>query len=215
MKIIHKAYFLVGILIVAAAVNLILLYQSDQDTTGESFTIIQAADLKVNLETFDSLADSIASGDETIRQNFKTGIESFQISLTSLTIPSEIEEDYDIVKNSWEKYRMNADKIYETSEFNAEAFDATQYILANNWKMILATDSVVKEIDLLPREYKRHEEISIELYDLAQSIGQNALLITIGEGERESETFLMIKKRLMMDFKICLMLHCKGMLILT
>ena len=184
MKIIHKAYFLVGILIVAAAVNLILLYQSDQETTGESFTIIQAADLKVNLETFDSLTDSIASGDETIRQRFKTGIESFQISLTSLTIPREIEEDYDIVINSWEKYRINADKIYETSEFNAEAFDATQYILANNWKMILATDSVVKEIDLLPREYKRHEEISIELYDLAQSIGQNALLITIGEGEK-------------------------------
>jgi len=194
LKIIHKAYFLVGILIVAAAVNLILLYQSDQETTGESFTIIQAADLKVNLETFDILADSIASGDETIRQNFKTGIESFQISLTSLTIPSEIEEDYDIVKNSWEKYRMNADKIYETSEFNAEAFDATQYILANNWKMILATDSVVKEIDLLPREYKRHEEISVELYDLAQSIGQNALLITIGEGEKGTRDLLNDKK---------------------
>ncbi len=87
MKIIHKAYFLVGILIAAAAVNLILLYQSDQETTDESFTIIQAADLKVNLETIDSLADSIASGDETIRQNFKTGIESFQISLVSLNVP--------------------------------------------------------------------------------------------------------------------------------
>ena len=169
MKIIHKAYFLVGILIVAAAVNLILLYQSDQEATDESFTIIQAADLKVNLETIDSLANSIASGDETIRQNFKTGVEGFQSSLISLKVPTDIQENYNVVKNSWEKYRISADNIYQASEFNSEAFDATQYILANNWKMILATDSVVKEIDLLPREYKRHKEISIQLYDLFYS----------------------------------------------
>jgi signal transduction histidine kinase len=194
LKIIHKAYFLVGILIVAAAVNLILLYQSDQETADESFTIIQAADLKVNLETIDSIAESIASGDETIRQNFKTRIESFQTSLVSLNVPSDIKEDYDLVKNSLEKYRISADKIYETSEFNSEAFDATQYILANNWKLILTTDSVVKEIDLLPREYKRHKEISIELYDLAQNIGQNALLITIGEGEKGTSGLLDVKK---------------------
>jgi signal transduction histidine kinase len=190
LKIIHKAYFLVGILIVAAAVNLILLYQSDQETTDESFTIIQAADLKVNLETIDSLANSIASGDEPTRQNFKSGIEGFQLSLTSLNIPQDIEENYDLVKNSWEKYKMSADQIYETSEFNSDAFKATQYILTNNWKMILATDSVVKEIDLLPREFKRHKEISIELYDLAQSISQNALLITIGEGEKGTKDLL-------------------------
>jgi signal transduction histidine kinase len=194
LKIIHKAYFLVGILIVAAAVNLILLYQSDRETSDESFTIIQAADLKVNLETIDSLANSIASGDETIRQNFKAGIDGFQSSLNSLSVPDSIKENYDEVKNSWEKYRLSGDKIYEASEFNEDAFDATQYILANNWKLILSADSVVKEIDLLPREYKRHKEISVELYDLAQSIGQNALLITIGEGEKGTEGLLADKK---------------------
>ena len=33
MKIIQKAYFLVGILIAAAAVNLVLLYQAQQEST--------------------------------------------------------------------------------------------------------------------------------------------------------------------------------------
>ena len=184
MKIIQKAYFLVGILIVAAAVNLMLLYQSDQESAEESFTIIQAADLKVNLETIDSLAESISSGDETVRQNFKAETEDFQASLTSLNIPKDIESDYNVVVNSWEAYKDSADVMYEASEKNEAAFEATQYILANNWRMILATDSVVKDMESLPREFKRHQEISNELYDLAQRIGQNSLLITVGEGEQ-------------------------------
>jgi len=181
LKIIHKAYFLVGILIVAAAVNLILLYQSDLETTDESFTIIRAAELKVNLEAIDGLTYIIGGGNETVREYFKTGIENFTSSLTSLNVPQDRNNDYDSVKRSWGEYKMTTDEIIEASKDNSDAFDANQYILTNNWKMILATDSVVSEMAQLDREYKRHQEISIELFDLAQSIGKNALLITTSD----------------------------------
>jgi len=190
LKIIHKAYFLVGILIVAAAVNLILLYQSDQETTNESFTIIRAAELKVNLEAIDGLTYIIGGGNETVREYFKTGIENFTSSLTTLNVPQDRNKDYDSVKRSWNEYKMTTDEIIEASKDNSDAFNANQYILTNNWKMILATDSVVSEISQLDREYKRHKEISIELYDLAQSLGKNALLITIGEGEKGTNDLL-------------------------
>ena len=49
--------------------------------------------------------------------------------------------------------------------------------------MILTTDSVVKEFDELGRDFNRHKEIASELQELAKSIGQQALLISIGEGE--------------------------------
>src|SRR3972149_4039674 len=42
---------------------------------------------------------------------------------------------------------------------------------------------MMKEIDQLDREYNRHKEISAGLHELAKSIGQNALLISIGEEE--------------------------------
>ncbi len=77
MKIIQKTYFLVGILIAAAAVNLTLLYQSEQESTDESYTIIRVADLKVKVETFDSLANSIANGFEADREILKEETNEF------------------------------------------------------------------------------------------------------------------------------------------
>lgn len=78
MKIIQKTYFLVGILIAAAAVNLVLLYQSEQESTDESYTIIRAADLKVKVETLDSLANSIANGFEADRKILKKETNEFE-----------------------------------------------------------------------------------------------------------------------------------------
>jgi signal transduction histidine kinase len=49
--------------------------------------------------------------------------------------------------------------------------------------MALTTDSLVRELEPLDRDYNRHKEIALELNDLAKSIGQNALLISIGEEE--------------------------------
>ena len=66
---------------------------------------------------------------------------------------------------------------------NDEAKDALNYILGKNGEMALTTDAVMKEIVQLDREYNRHKEISAELHELAKSIGQNALLISIGEEE--------------------------------
>ena len=90
MKIIQKTYLLVGILIAAAAVNLILLYQSGQESTDESYTIIRVADLKVKVETFDSLANSIANGFEADREILKEKTNEFQSVLNILKGGGEI-----------------------------------------------------------------------------------------------------------------------------
>ncbi len=84
MKIIKKTYFLVGILIAAAGVNLLLLYQAQQESTDESFTIIRAGDLKVKVETIASLASSIAAGNEGDRNSLQREIVEFDLFLRNL-----------------------------------------------------------------------------------------------------------------------------------
>ena len=71
MKIINKTYLLIGILIAAAAANLILLYEVQQIGAAESFSVLRAGDLKVKTETVSSLATSIASGNDADRFNLK------------------------------------------------------------------------------------------------------------------------------------------------
>ena len=195
MKIIQKAYFLVGILIAAAAVNLVLLYQSEQESTDESYTIIRAADLKVKVETLDSLTNSIANGFEADREVLKQETEEFESVLNILktggtirgqpivVIPSNLNEQYSQVKNAWEDVKQSLNQIQVRAVSNDEAKDALNYILGKNGEMALATDSVIKEIEVLGRDFNRHKEIAIELHELSKSIGQNALLISIGEDE--------------------------------
>ena len=195
MKIIQKAYFLVGILIVAAAVNLILLYQSEQESTDESYTIIRAADLKVKVETLDSLTNSIANGFEADREILKEEADEFESVLNILksggnirgqpivAVPANIFEEYIQVENSWNVVKQSLDEIQIRAASNDEAKDAVNYILGKNGEMALATDSVIKEIELLDRDFNRHKEITLELHELSKSIGQDALLISIGEDE--------------------------------
>lgn len=195
MKIIQKAYFLVGILIAAAAVNLVLLYQAQQESTDESYTIIRAADLKAKVETLASLANSIASGNEVDRQTLKDEMSEFESVLNILktggtirgqsvvTIPENILDEYDKVVNSWNIYRQSAEQIQTTAVFHQESVNSLNYILEKNGEMALTTDSLVREIEPLDRDYNRHKEIALELNNLAKSIGQNALLISIGEEE--------------------------------
>jgi Ribonuclease G/E len=123
MKIILKSYLLVGILIAAAAVNLFLLYQAQNISDDESYTIIRASDLKVKVETLASLAGSIASGNEEDRQTLRNEIDEFESVLKILqtggsirgqsiaTIPNEIIEDFNEVLASWETYRDSAEKL--------------------------------------------------------------------------------------------------------
>ena len=195
MKIIQKAYFLVGILIAAAAVNLVLLYQAQQESTDESYTIIRASDLKAKVETLASLANSIASGNEVDRQTLKDEMDEFESVLNILktggtirgqsvvTIPENILDEYDKVVNSWNIYRQSAEQIQTTAVFHQESVNSLNYILEKNGEMALTTDSLVRELEPLDRDYNRHKEIALQLNDLAKSIGQNALLISIGEEE--------------------------------
>jgi len=185
----------VGILIAAAVVNLVLLYQAQQESTDESYTIIRAADLKVKVETLASLANSIANGIESDREALKDETNQFESVLNILrtggtirgqsivTVPSNLMGEYTEVENSWKDVRQGLEQIQVFAVSNDEAKDALNYILGKNGEMALTTDSVMKEIDQLDREYNRHKEISAELHELAKSIGQNALLISIGEEE--------------------------------
>ncbi len=184
-----------GILIAAAGVNLVLLYQAQQESTGESYTIIRAADLKVKIETLASLVNSIANGIESDRGALKDETNQFESVLNILRtggtirgqsiviVPSNLMGKYTDVENSWKDVRQDLEKIQVFAVSNVEAKDALNYVLGKNGEMVLTTDAVMKEIDQLDREYNRHKEISAELHELAKSIGQNALLISIGEEE--------------------------------
>lgn len=184
-----------GILIVAAVVNLVLLYQAQQESTDESYTIIRASDLKVKVETLASLANSIANGIESDREALKNETNQFESVLSILrtggtirgqsivTVPSNLMGEYTDVENSWKDVRQDLEQIQVFAVSNDEAKDALNYILGKNGEMALTTDAVMKEIVQLDREYNRHKEISAELHELAKSIGQNALLISIGEEE--------------------------------
>ena len=184
-----------GILIAAAVVNLVLLYQAQQESTGESYTIIRAADLKVKVETLASLVNSIANGIESDREALKDETNQFESVLNILrtggtirgqsivTVPSNLMGEYTEVENSWKDVRQGLEQIQVFAVSNDDAKDALNYILGKNGEMALTTDAVMKEIDQLDREYNRHKEISAELHELAKSIGQNALLISIGEEE--------------------------------
>jgi len=193
LKIIQKTYFLVGILIAAAAVNLTLLYQSGQESTDESYTIIRVADLKVKVETFDSLANSIANGFEADREILKEKTTEFESVLNILkgggtirgqpivVIPTILLGEFREVENSWNIVRDSLDQIQIRAVSNDEAKDAVNYILGKNGEMALSTDSVIKEAETLGRDFNRHKEITLELHELSKSIGQDALLISIGE----------------------------------
>ena len=184
-----------GILIAAAVVNLVLLYQAQQESTDESYTIIRASDLKVKVETLASLANSIANGIESDREALKDETNQFESVLSILrtggtirgqsivTVPSNLMGEYTDVENSWKDVRQDLEQIQVFAVSNDEAKDALNYILGKNGEMALTTDAVMKEIVQLDREYNRHKEISAELHELAKSIGQNALLISIGEEE--------------------------------
>jgi signal transduction histidine kinase len=193
LKIIQKTYFLVGILIAAAAVNLTLLYQSEQESADESYTIIRVADLKVKVETFDSLANSIANGFEADREILKEKTNEFKSVLNILkvggiirgqsiaVIPTILLGEFHEVENSWNKVRDSLDQIQIRAVSNDEAKDAVNYILGKNGEMALSTDSVIKEVETLGRDFNRHKEITLELHELSKNIGQDALLISIGE----------------------------------
>lgn len=197
MKIISKTYLLIGILVAVAFFNLFVLYNTQVTTTNQSYAIIRAGDLKAKVETIASLASSIAGGNENDRKNLDSEIRDFDSILNTLknggtirgqTIPplsSDIVSEYETVKKNWESYKKEALQIQALSVHNPETMAALNYVLEKNTEMILTTDSLTKDMVELNREYNRHKEIAKELHEITKTIGQNAVLISIG---RENDT---------------------------
>jgi signal transduction histidine kinase/SepF-like predicted cell division protein (DUF552 family) len=197
LKIISKTYILIGILVAVALFNLFIFYNTQTTTSNESYAIIRAGDLKTKVETIASLASSIAGGNENDRKSLENEIRNFDNVLSTLknggtirgqAIPqlsSDMVSDYEVVKKNWESYKKEASQIQVSPAYNLETVSALNYVLEKNTEMILTTDSLIKDLTDLNRDYNRHKEIAKELHELIKTIGQDALLISIG---RENDT---------------------------
>ncbi|MFY9301157.1 MAG: HAMP domain-containing sensor histidine kinase [Candidatus Nitrosotenuis sp.] len=192
MKIISKTYLLIGVLIAVAIFNLGVLYNTQITSTAESYSIIRAGDLKAKVETIANLATSIAGGKEPDRDVMRNEILVFDNILetlrnggtirgqNTLPIPDEIISDYEKVRKNWDEYRLEASKIQTLSTYDSEVVTALNYVLGKNSELILGTNSLVRDLEELDRNYNEHKAIAAQLYETAKTIEQNALLISIG-----------------------------------
>jgi signal transduction histidine kinase len=199
MKIISKTYLLIGVLIGVAFFNLFVLYNTQTSTANESYSIIRAGDLKTKVETIAGLAGSIANGKETDRPLIEKEIKEFDMVLDTLknggkirgqevaAIPSNTLSAYEDVSKIWNSYRADAMKIQTTSIYNKDVVSATNYVLEKNTELILTADSLTQDLEVLSRDYNRHKEIALELRETAKTIGQNALLVSLGQEDEAKQ----------------------------
>ena len=193
MKLISKTYLLVAILIVAAIINLFLLYQDSNSQTTQSYSIIRVGDVKVAVESISALAISVASGNIQEKDQLDKQIQEVENIVYVIKnggmindqrlekIPSVLISDYNKLATSWESYRSDAQYVEVTSVFDPEATKAMKYVLQKNSELILLTNDMVSEFESLGRDYNRHKQIAEELSENSQIIGQQTLLISIGE----------------------------------
>ncbi|PIY88344.1 MAG: two-component sensor histidine kinase, partial [Nitrosopumilales archaeon CG_4_10_14_0_8_um_filter_34_8] len=199
MKIISKTYVLVSILILAAFINLTLLYQTEQTDNSQSYTIISTGDLKVQIESITGLATSVASGNNEDVEEIENTIKKIENilkilknggninELTIEKIPSALTSEYNKVTTSWERYKEKAMDVENTSVFDMEATSAMNYVLQKNSELVLETNSLSKELSGLDRNYNKHKEIAKKLENSALAIGKLTLVISIGEEENVQE----------------------------
>ena len=195
MKLISKTYLLVAILILAAVINLFLLYQDSNSQTTQSYSIIRVGDVKVTAESISALATSVASGNNEDKEQLDKQILEVEnivdviknggnIKGQSLEkIPSSLSSDYNKVAASWESYKSKAQHAENTSVFDPEAIKAVNYILKKNNELVLLSNNMVNEFENLGRDYNKHKQIAKDLTDNVNVIGQQTLLISIGEEE--------------------------------
>jgi signal transduction histidine kinase len=195
MRIVSKAYVLIAILIIAAAFNLYLVYQEQGSTVSQSYSIINAGDVKVKSEAIAALATSVASGNSADSDDLQKEIEEVQTLLTTIKsggitkgqtlekIPSTLSSEYNKVSDSWESYKSSVSKAEKTTLFDPEATNAMNYVLQKNQDLVLVTDRLVKELEGLDRNYNNHKSIAKDLAECAKIIGEQTLLISIGEGD--------------------------------
>jgi len=193
VKLISKTYLLVTILIIAAAINLFLFYQDTNSQTTQSYSIIRLGDIKVTAESIASLSTSIANGNIEDKENFDKQILEVENIINTIKsggtireqdvekIPTSLISEYEKLSTSWEFYKNKATKVETTSVFDPEATKAMNYLLQKNNELILLTDNMNKEFENLDRNYNRHKEIAKDLLEYSKGIGQQTLLISIGE----------------------------------
>ena len=193
MKIISKTYLLVLILIIAAIINLTLLYQSEETDNSESFSIIKTGDLKVQVESIAGLSISVANGNADDKDELNKKIENTDSIISMLEkggslegqtikkVPSQVSSNYNKVLTSWNAYKEKIANVEKTSVFDKEATNAMNYVLQKNSDLILSANELSKEFSDLGRDYNRHKEIAKDLENSAKEIGQLTLLISIGE----------------------------------
>jgi len=195
VKLISKTYLLVAILISAAVINLFLFYQDTNSQTTQSYSIIRVGDVKVTAESISALATSVASGNNDDKEQLDKQILEVEnivdiiknggtIKGQSLEkIPSSLSLNYDKVAASWESYKSKVQYVENTSVFNPEAIKAVNYILEKNNELVLLSNNMVNEFENLGRDYNRHKQIATDLTENVNVIGQQTLLISIGEEE--------------------------------
>ncbi|MEX1996493.1 MAG: type IV pili methyl-accepting chemotaxis transducer N-terminal domain-containing protein, partial [Nitrosopumilaceae archaeon] len=193
MKIIHKTYFLLAVIIVVASINLFLLLATENETEADSNAIIAATDLKATTERIMGSASAVAAGDQDARERLQSRLEIFDTTLHTLqtggllnnnriaSVPDELRSYFEKITISWDSYKKKAETIVTEPVFNNEVKESLKYVLEKNGELIIQTNQIKSDLLLLDRNYNRHKEISMELVELAKSIGENTLRVSIGE----------------------------------
>jgi len=152
MRIVSKAYVLIAILIIAAVFNLFLLYQDQSVAVSQSYSIINAGNVKVKSESISALATSVASGNIADKDELQKEIDEIQSMLTIIKnggnvkeqklekIPAALSSKYNKVSDSWNSYKTSVLKTEKTTLFDSEATNAMNYILQKNQDLVLNTD---------------------------------------------------------------------------
>ena len=200
MKIVSKTYLLISVLVAVAALNLFLLYQEGTSQYDESHSIVSLSDIKVKSESVSGYAISIANGNLDDKENLESEIANVESILNSIqqggefegmilakAPTSEIDTHFNHVVKQWEVYRFTAENVRVTSVFDGEATNAVNYVLQKNQDLVLLTDQLIGELDPLDRNYNRHKQIAQDLAECARIIGQQTLLISIGEEGNSQE----------------------------
>ncbi len=198
------------ILIFAVGFNLFLLYQDQNSQVTQSYSIIRAGDLKVNSESISALAISVANGNLQDSDILQKEIEETQLMLTIIKnggnikgqtlekIPQSLSSDYDNVSSAWEDYKSRVLKVESTSVFDQEATNAINYVLKKNQELILLTNALIDDLENLDRSYNPHKQIAEDLAEWAKIIGQQTLLISIGDEDGAQESL----KQKRLEFEI-------------
>ena len=201
---------MIVILIFAAGFNLFLLYQDENSEVTQSYSIIRSGDLKVNSESISALAVSVANGNLQDSDILQKEIEETQLMLTIIKnggnikgqtlekIPQSLSSDYDNVSSAWEDYKSRVLKVESTSVFDQEATNAINYVLKKNQELILLTNALIDDLENLDRSYNPHKQIAEDLAEWAKIIGQQTLLISIGDEDGAQESL----KQKRLEFEI-------------